>query len=64
MRRVDQIIILGIGDCFKPFVDFHDDKEVLFIHSAPEDCHDCGNYWNNISAKWLYYLWNLNPLSR
>ena len=51
MRAIDQIIILGIGYCFKPYVDFHDNQEVLFIHSAPEDCHACSIYWRNIESR-------------
>tara|TARA_R100001079_G_scaffold58766_1_gene30112 strand:- start:750 stop:914 length:165 start_codon:yes stop_codon:yes gene_type:complete len=47
---IDQIIILGIGDCFEPYLDFFDNKEVLYIHSAPEDCKACEIYWSTIET--------------
>ncbi len=49
-KRIDEVIILGIGDCFKPYVDMNDDKEVLFIHESPDQCSACNNYWRNIET--------------
>jgi len=47
-KKVDQIIIVGIGDCFEPVIDFHDDKEVLIMHEDAFSCDTCRNYWDNI----------------
>jgi hypothetical protein len=50
-KKTDQIIIVGTGDCFKPYSDFNDDVEVLYIHEAPDKCSTCTKYWNQIETK-------------
>ena len=47
-KPVDQIIILGIGDCFAPYSDFNDNQEVLYMHESPDNCHQCGIYWKHL----------------
>ena len=49
-KTIDQVIIVGIGDCFKPVLDFHDDKEVLLMHEDAFSCDKCSEYWQDMIA--------------
>ena len=49
MKHIDEIIIVGIGDCFKPVLDFVDDKEVLIMHEDAMSCQTCRPYWDDIN---------------